>query len=1328
MDELLDHAPRAHAFLDSAQLADDLKASLSHSMRQLTHEELVHKTKGNDIIGAGPRHEHISPAEFNESQQEQHTRVDGLLEEVARLTSDAAHELSVAPPDLSPVGDRETVIFSRAKSLAFQEASSARESGDTAAVARCIESIITLDLLEGTPMSDGTLPPNPDRSVAYRAINLGFADEFVDALGNLHGIVAIGGSGEGAVSIPYRNYHSANLLRLATNRDFDDQFQHQQELFGTSLSSEDIQKQAQLIDSLDAIELNVLAHQRAEQKNDKEQSTYLSLKALEKIRDISFHSFNCSSSDIAEVITYSIANVEATDNQVDAKQCEERLAALREHRTAGLKPYRINSDLPSILDDVLVVLAAQDNKRAIYALISSSPHELAPEDVDSDSQTDFNLDYALRYPIDYDQTPLSQEEQNRIKTTLIEIQAEKIQNLRNELSQNGASNEIIDQILSNSSDPDSAFDVPPEFWTLHDLTHEEWKMTLGEPGYPSFKVSQKAKFILLARLSGIEHAYITERLELEASKHQDKNSYMQSIAKVTAALESHFSSVGTDNYFYSGHGSAFNELMEFDDPVTALEILRLMSQEDLDFRNLSELSKVLTNNAFRNRNSEPIHIPPEWLREITATLNGDELKTLLSESKLSADAHRLLLRRIIGSENMIITVRNIHSALSEIGPAKLQLESGLDANSQKILTNSILESTDMLSTASQIREALTASNLMKYISEYNPGYYVCSTILDTVLSAENMVEQAQEISTVFSDPDFVQIISDNGPAFGMRDTILDSVAKSANMHDAARKITDVFKGGGSLWQTTSQLAKLSITQSSFYSKGAMTSAIPVSLPLRSATSYNPSAIRLVEGEAMLDQLQNMWGVGSQVIEEARLNNGAVSIELLPEELQSTLLTAYLYEAITISRDQASRAAASVRNQSVHAEQLFQPGNLHHFTSSSTLAAILQNGLLPGEFIADQLRADAYPFNVDLVESTARVADLPSFEQRRNALASKDFGDMCLTLIRGESDDVRRGSEYSVDSAYGGQHRLIPGGISATEISAISLSDPTHLAKIKEALLEAGVFIPVYDNKGQSLYSYGDFQADRIDGNYDTVTPEIVDLQFRRPESQRGSNEGAEFIVPNSMPGAQSDHYYCKFAKPDAAEHIWSELLTDSLYREVMPSLVPETSAVILEGRLARASKWTRHDDEPLSNEARNAGFLLDCLVGNWDATFNAANLVMSDGNAVRIDTGNALFFRAKGEKKTEGTFGNTVPELEVGGDRSSLNLGMRQNYPGLTIDDINTQAKLLRERLTDERIDDLVDSVRMSNATRAELKKLLKSRKDYILDWADDVISGARSL
>jgi len=66
-----------------------------------------------------------------------------------------------------------------------------------------------------------------------------------------------------------------------------------------------------------------------------------------------------------------------------------------------------------------------------------------------------------------------------------------------------------------------------------------------------------------------------------------------------------------------------------------------------------------------------------------------------------------------------------------------------------------------------------------------------------------------------------------------------------------------------------------------------------------------------------------------------------------------------------------------------------------------------------------------------------------------------------------------------------------------------------------------------------------------------------------------------------------------------------------------------------------------------------------------------------------------------------------------------LGFGMRQKYPELTAEDVQNQAEAMRAGLTDESIDILVDSVRLSRSDRDTLKQLIKARRDYILSWAE---------
>lgn len=1224
MEELKQYSPNAYDHLMAANVDNELKTSLGNSLRQITHEDLYDK---NAIAMDHTKYSHVPYSEYTDVQHERHRGVDAWLSEAARLTAVAADELAQVPEEGKRV--TESDVFSRARDIALQEAYAASEIGDTAKSVSHLESMLTLDLLEniGGPGSYGRAT---DRSMTATAIRSGLADEMLDALGNMHGVVALNEGGK-ITAISERNQTDADLLRIATNKDFDDQFQHQSSLVGEGLTETGIRRRTELLNSLDAEDLNVLANQAAEQKKNLDLAAGLSVKALELVPEL-------GRATKPEVVAGIIADAIEYSNYADSTElinrCQSGLSDLREYRSAGLQPYRTNSDLTYILDKSLILLAAQGNTAGVAALISSSPHELAPGHTAEADRYHFNLDNILDSSVrDGD---LRQEDSRRIRNELVALQTEKRQQLQRELIQNGATEADITKII-DSTDPDSAQNISAKFWKLEDLSRSEQDLFFGSPGSRSGDLNNTANMILKARSLGVNPVVINSALKRQIDKgHEDEEGYLKAIASIAEHYKDSLSD-SVNHVAYSAN-TIVDLFSQFKDPVEAFEIASLVGQGEVTFDTAYFVKTLVLDGAYHSIDSELITIPPEEKESITSIFSNHEFTSLIAEGGLAYGLRDYVVR-------------------------------------------SVLQDTDR----------------------------------QTVL---------EKVTSVFSNQEFAELISENGAAYGLRDSLIKSILESGNIEATSNQIISIFRGGGSLWHTTSELAELSVGNS-FYSKGATVDAIPTVLPIKSTNTYNADALQYASGEEMVQQLEEVWGVERSVAEDIRAHNGMVQIEMLPPELQKTLLAAYLYEAITISRDPEFRTTATQRNQNVRVGEIFSSGNLHHFTSSESLAAILQNGLLPGEFIADQLQADSYPFNVDFVESTPDVAYKPTYAERLTSLASNRFGDMCLHILR-EGEGVQRpGAEFAVgNGSYDNQHRLIPGGLTATEISAISLKSQERFASLKNALLEANMFIPIFDEHGTQIYGYEDFNNDRKDGNYDVVLPEIVDLKFQRPNSRSGSNEGAEFIVPGSAAGAETERYYCKFAQPDNAEHLWSELLSDSLYREVVPQLVPETKAVILEGRLARSSKMVAIDAEQVTNDARNEGFIMDCLIGNWDATYNAANLVMSGGHAMRIDTGNGLFFRARGERKPEGSFTEVVAELGVGGNQEELQQGMRQNYPGLTLEKIQSQTQALQERLTNDRVDTLVDGVRMPEEERATLKSILKARRDYIIAWSFQISAG----
>jgi hypothetical protein len=180
------------------------------------------------------------------------------------------------------------------------------------------------------------------------------------------------------------------------------------------------------------------------------------------------------------------------------------------------------------------------------------------------------------------------------------------------------------------------------------------------------------------------------------------------------------------------------------------------------------------------------------------------------------------------------------------------------------------------------------------------------------------------------------------------------------------------------------------------------------------------------------------------------------------------------------------------------------------------------------------------------------------------------------------------------------------------------------------------------------------------------------------------------------------------------DHLWSEQLADNLYK-VLEIPVPETKIVRVNNAFGHASKLLPIE-ETFERPGLKDGFIADSLLGNWDAVFNQNNNLVSNGKTYRIDNGGALQFRARGQRKEDVFFGEVVREVEVGTDRQRLGLGMRQEYPELTDEDIKIQVASLQEKLTDTEIDQQVNLVRLPASEREHLARVLKERKNYIIE------------
>lgn len=439
------------------------------------------------------------------------------------------------------------------------------------------------------------------------------------------------------------------------------------------------------------------------------------------------------------------------------------------------------------------------------------------------------------------------------------------------------------------------------------------------------------------------------------------------------------------------------------------------------------------------------------------------------------------------------------------------------------------------------------------------------------------------------------------------------------------------------------------------------------------------------------------------------------------------------ETISRSRDASAKAVAGHRNITI-AERgkmdRLSAGDFIHAAPIDALLQILQDGNFAGESRSTTTtKTDSFPFNVDM----SIIKPGESVEEQFKDSWSANYGGLDgVVLVYGRSYGAWMEGQTSTPSSADrqGVQGLVLGGIPSTEITGLILKQNTteNQVRAKESIIQNGFYIPVYDMNGELVFTPEEFGQMYEDMNM-TVPVQVNYDSVLRTNEKLGSNDGSVYVI-STKDGPKK--HYIKFGGQRAhvdvdedsqtknasqMEHVWTEYLADEIYRR-MGITVPETAMVKVEGRVGHDSVWI---DETTVNRpvgevtTLEGGFVVDAWLANWDIVYNQGNTLEIDGVVFRSDNGGALDLRAQGQQKPDDIWNEEVLELQIGQDNERLGLGMRQKYPNLTDEQVSEQATKLRETMTDEVIDELVDSVRRSKADREDLKTVLKARRDYIV-------------
>ena len=225
----------------------------------------------------------------------------------------------------------------------------------------------------------------------------------------------------------------------------------------------------------------------------------------------------------------------------------------------------------------------------------------------------------------------------------------------------------------------------------------------------------------------------------------------------------------------------------------------------------------------------------------------------------------------------------------------------------------------------------------------------------------------------------------------------------------------------------------------------------------------------------------------------------------------------------------------------------------------------------------------------------------------------------------------------------------------------------------------------------------------------TAAPDDTESWAFDSSTQKGSNLGGLYTDKSGQ------KWYVKVPKSEA--HARNELLAAKLY-EAAGVAVPTLKLVKSNGQVAIASQWVDGMQKVgagiKSASGALEGFAVDAWLANYDSVGTGYDNLLKNaqGQAVRIDVGGALLFRAQGEPKT--FFGDQVTELQSMLN-PALNSYSAEVFGGISADQIKAGAAKVAA-ITPDQIKQMVQQYGPGTATEkaALADKLIARREDLL--------------
>ena len=269
-------------------------------------------------------------------------------------------------------------------------------------------------------------------------------------------------------------------------------------------------------------------------------------------------------------------------------------------------------------------------------------------------------------------------------------------------------------------------------------------------------------------------------------------------------------------------------------------------------------------------------------------------------------------------------------------------------------------------------------------------------------------------------------------------------------------------------------------------------------------------------------------------------------------------------------------------------------------------------------------------------------------------------------------------------------------------------------------------VTIKETKTQAPEQPSEGQRPQATGGYTGLTDYGDVSDWTRVGEATGSNDGGFYEAPDGS------RYYAKVARSQS--HADNEMLASAFYRELgikstnVGHGIIDGDLHVITPLIPGASKNVRRNvldgDQRVLSQLRDA-FAVDAWLANYDVMGLVYDNVVTDenGDAVRVDPGGALMWRARGGAKE--WFDDKVDELDTMRN-FNRNESAATVFDEMTQDDIRESARRYIAPLTPSRIDEIIDSVITDKGDAEMLKERMKRRREDVLNRLD--LTGAEDI